>query len=93
MTGDKDQFNKLDAKDGGHVTFRDNAKGKIVDIGEIGDPQSLSIYHVLLVNGLKYNLHSISQLCDMGNKVTFYPRNYFISSLDKDSVIFSCERV
>ena len=47
MTGDKDQFNKIDANDGGHVTFRDNAKGKIIGIGEIGNPQSLFIHHVL----------------------------------------------
>ena len=40
MTGDKEQFNKLDAKDGGHVTFGDNAKGKIIGIGEIGNSQS-----------------------------------------------------
>ena len=37
-TGDKIQFNKLDAKDGGHVTFGDNAKEKIINIGEIGNP-------------------------------------------------------
>ena len=78
MTGDKDQFNNLDAKDGGHVTFGDNAKGQIVGIGEIGNPQSLSIYHILFFDGLKHNLLSISQLCDMRNKVTFYPKNYFI---------------
>ena len=75
MTGDKKQFNKLDAKNGGHVTFGDNAKGKIIGIGKIGNPHSLSIHHVLLVDGLKHNLLSISQLCDMGNKVTFYPKN------------------
>ena len=42
MTGDKEQFNKLDAKEGGHVTFGDNTKGKIIGIGEIGNPQSTS---------------------------------------------------
>ena len=68
MTGDKKQFNKLDAKNGGHVTFGDNAKGKIIGIGKIGNPHSLSIHHVLLVDGLKHNLLSISQLCDMGNR-------------------------
>ena len=93
MTGDKEQFNKLDAKDGGNVTVRDNAKGKIIGIGEIGNPQSLSIHHVLFVDGLKHNLLSISQLCDMGNKVTFYPKNCFVSSLDKNKVIFNGERV
>ena len=29
----------------------------------------------------------------MGNKVTFYPKNCFVSSLDEDKVIFSGERV
>ena len=47
----------------------------------------------MFVDGLKYNLLSISQLCDMGKKVTFYPKNCFISSLDEDKVIFSGERV
>ena len=46
MIEDKEQFNKLDAKDGGHVTFGDNAKGKIIGIGEIGNLQSLSIHHI-----------------------------------------------
>ena len=93
MTGDKEQFNKLDAKDGGHVTFGNNVKGKIIDIGEIDNLQSLSIHHVLLVDGLKHNLLSISQLYDMGNKVTLYPKNCFVSSLNEDKVIFSGERV
>ena len=48
---------------------------------------------MLFVDGLKYNLLSISQLCDMGNKVTFYPKNCIVSSLDEDKVIFSGERV
>ena len=61
MMRDKKQFNKLSAKDGDHVTLGEDAKGKIVGIGEIGNPQSLSIHHVLLVDGLKNNLLSISQ--------------------------------
>ena len=56
MTGDKEQFNKLDAKDGGHVIFGDNAKGNIIGSGEIGNLQSLSIHHVLFFDGLKHNL-------------------------------------
>ena len=60
MTGDKEQFNKLDAKDGGHVIFGKNAKGKIIGIGEISTPQSLSIHHILFFDGLKHNFLSIS---------------------------------
>ena len=48
---------------------------------------------MLFVDGLKYNLLSVSQLYDMGNKVTFYPKNCFSSSLNEDKVIFSGERV
>ena len=29
----------------------------------------------------------------MGNKVTFYHKNFFVSSLNEDKVIFSVERV
>ena len=93
IIGDKEQFNKLDTKDRGHVIFGDNAKGNINGIGEICNPQSLSMHHVLFIDGLKHNLLSISQLCDMRNKVTLYPKNYFVSSLDEDKVIFSGERV
>ena len=51
MIRDKEQFNKLDAKDGGHVTFRDNAKGKIIGIGEIYNPQLYLyiMYYLLMV--------------------------------------------
>ena len=93
MTGDKDQFISLESKDGGNVTFGDNAKGKIVGIGQVGNPKTLSIHKVLLVDGLKQNLLSISQLCDMGNKVTFYPKNCFVSNLSDDKVIFKGERL
>ena len=47
----------------------------------------------MLIDGLKHNLLSISQLYDIENKVTFYPKNYFVSSLNEDKVIFSGERV
>ena len=67
---DKDQFTFFEAKDKGSVTFGDNANGKIIGIAEIGNPQTLSIDHVLLVNRLKYNLLSISQLCDIKTKQT-----------------------
>ena len=47
----------------------------------------------MFIDGLKYNLLSISQLYDIENKVTLYPKNCFVSSLDEDKVIFSGERV
>ena len=62
-------------------------------ISKIGNLKTLSIHHGLLVDGLKHNLLSISQLCDMRNKVSFYPKNCFVSNLNDDKVIFKGERV
>ena len=57
-------FASLSPKDGGFVTFGDNRKGKIIGIDNVGKKRSPIIKNVLLVDGLKHNLLSISQLCD-----------------------------
>ena len=71
MTGDKAMFSSISPKDGGYVTFGDNVKGKIVGEGKIGKFLNPTIDDVLPVNGLKYNLLSISQFCDKNCKVVF----------------------
>ena len=63
MTEDKSKFSFLTKKNGGYVTFGDNAKGKIIGQGNIGNDTSSLIENVL-VDGIKHNLLSISQLCD-----------------------------
>ena len=55
----------------GKVTFRDNAKGKIVGKVKEGRVPNCFIDDVLLVKGLKHNLLSISQFYDKGNQVIF----------------------
>ncbi|KAK2987926.1 hypothetical protein RJ640_003404 [Escallonia rubra] len=57
-------------KNGGLVTFGDNSNGKIIGKGKIGTG-SISIDNVSLVDGLKFNLISISQLINSGHKVQF----------------------
>ncbi|WVZ17702.1 hypothetical protein V8G54_010684 [Vigna mungo] len=71
MTGDKKRFISLEKKKQGFVTYGDNNKGRIMGTGDIGGGNTLTIRDVLYVEGLKYNLLSISQLCDKGLKVTF----------------------
>ena len=71
MTGDQSMFLSLKSKDGGKVTFVDNLQGKIVGIGKIGKYPLPSINNVLLVEELKHNLLSISQLCDSGYHISF----------------------
>ena len=71
MTEDKSIFTSLSPKDGGFITFRDNNKGKIISIGNVGNKPSLIIENILLIDGLKHNLLTISQLCDKRNRIIF----------------------
>ena len=71
MTRDKSKFCLLTESDGGKVTFRGNSKGKIIGSEKVGKNLSSCIDDVMLVEGLAYNLLSISQLCDKGHKVLF----------------------
>ena len=60
MTGDKTKFYLLTKGEGGQVTFRGNSKGKIIGSGKVGKNLSSCIDDVILVEGLVYNLLSIS---------------------------------
>ena len=71
MTDEWDLFLDLTHKDGGFITFGDNAKGKVVGIGMVDKPYFTTIRNVLLVDGLKHNLLSIIQFCDDGYEVIF----------------------
>ncbi|KAK2967248.1 hypothetical protein RJ640_016040 [Escallonia rubra] len=70
MIGDRSLFSHITPKNGGLVTFGDNSNGKIIGKGKIGTG-SISIDNVSLVDGLKFNLISISQLIDSGHKDQF----------------------
>ena len=68
MMADKSMFASLSSKDGGYVIFGDNRKGKIIGICNVGKEPSPIIENVLLVDRLKHNLLSISQLRDKKNR-------------------------
>jgi len=89
----KKAFNYLTPKDGGFVTFGDNSKGKIIGIGNIGITSSPIIEDVLLVDGLKHNLLSISQLCDKCNRVFFEKSNCSIKIIKDNKVLFVGQRL
>ena len=88
MTGRAELFSVLQDKEGGTVTFGDNNKGKIIGIGNIGNFDKPSIENVLLVDGLKHNLLSISQLCDKGYKVCFEHDACLILDSTSSEIIF-----
>ncbi|XP_075086520.1 uncharacterized protein LOC142169185 [Nicotiana tabacum] len=56
---------------GGSVKFGDDSKGKIVGTDTVPFNNNCDITEVYLVDGLNYNLLSISQLCDSGYEVKF----------------------
>ena len=71
MTDDESLFQELDGNKSENVFFGDNSKSVIRGIGTIDNNSYTQIKNVLFVKNLKYNLLSISQLCDKGYMVCF----------------------
>ena len=92
MIGDESKFAFLTKKKWGYVTFGDDAKGKIIGQGNIGNDTSSLIENVLLVDGLKHNLLSISQLCDKCFQVIFEASHCIIKDIQNDKTIFMGHR-
>ena len=92
MTGDEDQFISLEVKKGRMVTFGDNAKGKIMRIGQVPISFFSCTENVLLVEGLKHKLLSISQLCDKNFNVSFKSFICYVACIITNNVIFSGHR-
>ena len=70
------------------MTFGDNKKGRIIGHGSIGNNSSSLIENVLLVDSLKHNLLSISQICEKGFKVIFVSSHCIIKDSQNDKIIF-----
>ncbi|KAK2989521.1 hypothetical protein RJ640_005413 [Escallonia rubra] len=87
MIGDRSLFSHITPKNGGLVTFRDNSNGKIIGEGKIGTG-SISIDNVSLVDGLKFNLISISQLIDSEHKVQFKGDQCLINHASDGGTLF-----
>ena len=73
MTRENAMFSHILPKNWGYVTFGDNNKGKIFCEGKVGKSPKPTIDDVLLIDGLKHNLLSISQFCDKNYRVVFDP--------------------
>ena len=60
------------------MTFGDDAKGKIIGISNISSKYSNIIENVLLIDKLKFNFLSISQICDKNFMSGFLKKIYTI---------------
>ena len=88
MTGDENLFQELNKNKSGNVSFGDNSKGVIRGIGTIGNNSHTQIKNVLLVENLKYNLLSISQLCDKGYRVCFESNACHVINSSTNQIIY-----
>jgi hypothetical protein len=72
MTGDRDKFLTLRKERDGSVSFENDDSAKIIGKGtvRIGNKNEKE-ENVLLVEYMKHNLLSVSQMCYQGHKVTF----------------------
>ncbi|GKC76504.1 putative ribonuclease H-like domain-containing protein, partial [Tanacetum coccineum] len=71
MTGNIAYLSNFKEFDGGYVTFRGGAHGGRISGKETLKTNSLDFEDVYFVNELKFNLFSVSQMCDKKNYVLF----------------------
>ncbi|XP_070026166.1 uncharacterized protein [Nicotiana sylvestris] len=76
-----------EALQGGSVSFGNDKKRYILEVGTIGRTLTHSIENVYYVNGLKYNLLSVYQICDKGNKVEFLSKSCTVTKLITGEVV------
>nr|GEV72434.1 ribonuclease H-like domain-containing protein [Tanacetum cinerariifolium] len=97
MTGNKSYIIDYQETDGGFITFEGNAKGgKITGKGKIRTGK-LDFEDVYFVKELKFNLFSISQMCDKKNSVLFTNTKCVVLSpdfklLDESQVLLKVPR-
>jgi len=70
MTGYQTLLEEYRVQEGPSITFGNDGDGKTEGYGVVSNGQ-VTFTRVAYVNGLKYNLISVSQLCDDGFKVLF----------------------
>ena len=72
MTSDKDRFLTLIKERDWPVSFENDDSAKIIGKGtvRIGNKNTKE-ENIRLVEDMKHNLLSVSQMCDQGHKITF----------------------
>ena len=88
MTGDSTLLTEFKERSGPSITFGDDSKGSTVGYGLISK-DNVIIEEVALVDGLKHNLLSISQLCDKGNLVTFNAEACVVTNKKSNKVVLT----
>nr|GEV95373.1 ribonuclease H-like domain-containing protein [Tanacetum cinerariifolium] len=82
MTGSMSCLSDFKEFDGGYVTFGGGSKGERITGKGTLKTGKLNFEHVYFVKELKFNLLSVSQMCDKKNSVLFTDTRCFVLSLD-----------
>jgi hypothetical protein len=88
MTGDSTLLTEFQERAGPCIAFGDDSKGYTKGYGLISK-ENVIIDEVALVDGLKHNLLSISQLCDKGFLVTFSREACVVSKVGNNNVVMT----
>ncbi|KAL8112866.1 hypothetical protein AgCh_020248 [Apium graveolens] len=86
MTGNKALLSDFMEKAGPGVSYGDGNMGKTLGYGNI-NLGNIIIETVALVSGLKYNLLSVSQICDRGYHVDFFEEHCEVVSNSTSKVV------
>ncbi|XP_075112003.1 uncharacterized protein LOC142182040 [Nicotiana tabacum] len=92
MTRNTMDFLSLKVLQRGNVSFGNGKKRYILGVVKVGKSLSHSIENVYYVDGLKYSLLSVSQICDKGNKVEFLSKVRTVTNLVTGEVVLVAKR-
>ena len=76
MTRSKSLLSSFEPKDGANISFGNKLTGKIIGKGNTLMSKFIKFLEISLVEDLKYNLLSVSQICDQGNNAVNFTRKY-----------------
>jgi hypothetical protein len=90
MTEEKNMFTLFQPSndESGNIVFGDNGKGEIFGLDKIAISNDNSVSNVVLVNSLRYNLLSVSQLCEIGYNCLFTDKSVEVYRRDDSSIAF-----
>ena len=92
MTGNRNTFQTLQAKDG-TVTFGNDNSSKILGKGTISlGNKDATTKNVLLIENMKHNLLSVSQMCDQGHILTFTSKDCKIQKEESGKLVATTSR-
>jgi hypothetical protein len=72
------------------ITFGDNSQGQVICFGKIAITTEHSIYKVLLIELLDYNLLSVSQFCEICHNYLFTDKGVTVFRRSDDLFAFKC---